>query len=84
MYTYLVKPGVITLERLVQLMSTAPRERFGIPSDDDLCVWDLDAEYKIEPEEFKSMGRATPFAGWTVFGRPVMTIKNGKIVTLNI
>ena len=84
MYTYLVKPGVITLERLVQLMSTAPRERFGIPSDDDWCVWDLDAEYKIEPEEFKSMGRATPFAGWTVFGRPVMTIKNGKIVSLNI
>ncbi len=84
MYTYLVKPGVITLERLVHLMSTAPRERFGIPSDDDWCVWDLNAEYKIEPEEFKSMGRATPFAGWTVFGRPVMTIKNGKIVSLNI
>ena len=84
MYTYLVKPGVITLEKLVHLMSTAPRERFGIPSDDDWCVWDLDAEYKIEPEEFKSMGRATPFAGWTVFGRPVMTIKNGKIVSLNI
>jgi len=84
MYTYLVKTGVITLERLIHLMSTAPRERFGITANDDYCVWDLDAEYKIDPEEFKSMGRATPFAGWTVHGKCVMTIKNGKIVSLNI
>jgi dihydroorotase len=84
MYTYLVKTGVITLEKLIHLMSTAPRERFGITASDDYCVWDLDAEYKIDPEEFKSMGRATPFAEWTVNGKCIMTIKNGKIVSLNI
>ena len=84
LYTYLVKTGVITLEKLIHLMSIAPRERFGITADEDYCVWDLDAEYKIDPEEFRSMGRATPFAGWTVSGKCVMTIKNGKIVSLNI
>ncbi len=84
MYTHFVKTGIITLERLVELMSIAPRERFGIEAGDDLSVWDLDAEYTIDPESFKSRGRATPFAGYRVFGKCVMTIKNGKTVILNI
>ena len=84
LYTYLVLPGKITLHRLIELMSINPRERFGITAEDDYCVWDLDAEYKINPDEFMSKGRATPFTGWTVRGKCIMTIKNGKIVSLNI
>ena len=80
LYTYLVKPGKITLERLVVLMSTNPRKRFGLPQSHDVCVWDLSKEYTIDPESFLSKGRATPFAGWKVFGENQMTIVGGKIV----
>ncbi len=84
LYTYLVKTGVITLEHLIHMMSTAPRERFKVPMKDDFCVWDLNCEYCINPEDFKSMGRATPFDGWKVFGKCIMTVKNGRKVTFNI
>ena len=80
LYTYLVKPGTITLERLVELMSTNPRKRFGIPESQDFTVWDLNKEYTIDPEDFLSKGRATPFAGWKVFGENLMSIVGGKIV----
>ena len=84
LYTYLVLPGVITLERLVGLMSINPRKRFGIPLEEvDFTVWDLKAEYRIDPEEFLSMGRATPFAGYPVKGRCVMTVHKGKTVYLH-
>ena len=86
LYTYLVKKGVITLEQLVSLMSTKPGERFGIETglkeggDANLCVWSLDDEYTVEPEEFLTKGRATPFAGMKVFGRCLMTMVKGEIV----
>ena len=80
LYTYLVKPGLITLERLVELMAVAPRRRFGIPETSDFSVWDLSKEYTIDPEDFVSKGRATPFAGWKVSGENLMTIVGGKIV----
>ena len=80
LYTYLVKPGLITLERLVGLMAVAPRRRFGIPETSDFSVWDLSKEYTIDPEDFVSKGRATPFAGWKVSGENLMTIVGGKIV----
>lgn len=80
LYTYLVKTGRISLERLVELMSVNPRKRFGIPESQDVCVWDLSKEYTIDPEDFLSKGRATPFAGWKVFGENLLTIAGGKIV----
>ena len=81
LYTGLVKTGVITLDRLIGLMSVKPSERFGIPlSDDDYSVWDLDAEYEIDPKEFLSMGKSTPFAGARVFGRCLKTVCGGKTV----
>lgn len=83
LYTYLVKPGLITLERLVELMAVNPRKRFGIPETDDFSVWDLDKEYTIDPETFCTKGRATPFAGWKVFGENQMTIVGGNIVWQN-
>ena len=79
LYTRLVRTGVISLERLVELMSVSPRRRFNIPQS-GVCVWDLSEKYKIDPEEFLSMGRATPFAGEEVFGRCIMTIYGGKAV----
>ncbi|MBR5294461.1 MAG: dihydroorotase [Oscillospiraceae bacterium] len=80
LYTHLVKPGLMTLERLVELMAVNPRKRFSIPMTEDFSVWDLSKEYTIDPEDFVSKGRATPFAGWTVSGENLMTIVGGKIV----
>ena len=80
LYTNLVKTGIMTLEKLIEVMAVNPRKRFGLPETDDFCVWDLDAEYTVDPAEFLSMGRATPFAGETVFGRCVLTVRDGKAV----
>ncbi len=86
MYTKLVENNIISLEKLVELMSIAPANRFGIKSGitagkkADLCVFDLDEEYIINSDEFVSMGKATPFEGEKVKGKCVMTICNGQIV----
>lgn len=80
LYSRLVKTGVISLERLIELMAVNPRKRFGIPIGDDYTVWDLDAEYEIDPAEFISMGRATPFEGMKVSGRCIRTVYGGKTV----
>jgi len=80
LYTYLVKPGILTLENLVQLLCVNPRERFGIPMGCDYSVWDLNAEYAIDPGAFLSMGKSTPFTGWKVNGRCIATVCDGKIV----
>lgn len=80
MYTYLVKKGIITLERLIELMAINPRRRFGLPKTDDICVYDLQSEYKIDPGEFKSKGKSTPFDGMTVSGKNLLTICGGKAV----
>jgi len=81
MYTHFVKTGVITLERLVDLMSLNPRKRFNIEqSENDFTIFDLNCEYKINPENFKTMGRSTPFAGCSVYGKCMLTVKNSKIV----
>ena len=81
LYTHLVKPGVMTLDTLLDRMVYAPRKRFGIPLDEgDYSVWDLSAEYEIDPEAFVSKGHATPFAGWKVFGKCVKTVCGGKTV----
>lgn len=83
LYTYLVCPGIITMERLIELMCLNPRRRFGLPLEEgDFTVWDLNREYQIDPEEFLSKGRATPFAGVPVRGRCVMTVHKGKAVYL--
>ena len=80
MYTKLVKPGILSMERLVELMALNPRRRFQIPLGLDFTVWDLEEQEAVEPEVFLSKGRATPFAGETLFGRPVLTVCDGRIV----
>ena len=80
MYTHFVKTGKMTMEHLMKLLVTNPRERFGIPMGEDFSIWDLNAEYAIDPEEFVSMGKATPLAGWKVFGKCMATVCGGKVV----
>lgn len=80
LYTYLVKPGILSLEKLVQLLCINPRKRFGIGLDCDYSVWDLDEEYTIDPAAFLSMGKATPFTGWKVSGKCMATVCGGKLV----
>lgn len=81
MYTHLVRRGVITLEKLVEVMAINPRRRFGIEIDkNDLTVFDLNCEYEINPEEFKSCGKSSPFTGTKVFGKCVATFCGGKLV----
>lgn len=80
LYTELVTKKIITLDRLVELMSFKPKERFGIDTENDFAVFDISEAYKIDPENFLSMGRATPFAGREVFGRCLLTVHNEKVV----
>ena len=80
LYTELVMKNIITLDRLVELMSFKPKERFGIDTNNDFAVFDISEAYKIDPEYFLSMGRATPFAGREVLGRCLLTVHNGKVV----
>lgn len=80
LYTELVMKNIITLDRLVELMSFKPKERFGIDTNNDFAVFDISEAYKIGPEDFLSMGRATPFAGREVFGRCLLTVHNEKVV----
>jgi len=80
MYTKLVKTGIISLEKLIRLMCEAPRERFGIKTDPGFTVFEVETEYEIDPAEFLSKGKATPFAGEKVVGRCLLTVYGGKAV----
>ena len=80
LYTKLVVPGTITLERLAELMSLSPRKRFGLEDDPGFTVFDVSEEYAVDPCEFLSMGKATPFEGWRVKGRCLLTVCNGNAV----
>ena len=80
LYTYLVKPGIVSMERLLELLVVNPRKRFGLPMGCDYSVWDLNAAYTIDPKDFLSMGKATPFEGWKVNGKCLATVCDGKVV----
>ena len=79
LYTKFVKTGIMTMEKLVELLCVNPRKRFGLPVGNDFTLWDLSEEFTVDPEEFLSKGRATPFAGWKLFGRCVMTVCDGRL-----
>ncbi len=83
LHTYLVKPGILSLEKLVELLTVNPRKRFGIPYDGDFTLWDMDAEDTVNPENFLSIGKSTPFAGWSVCGKCIATVCGGNIVYKN-
>ena len=85
LYTYLVERGVLTLDKLLDLMCFTPSSRFGIPAGltvgqpANLAVWDLDSAYTVDPADFLSMGKASPFTGWQVRGRCLLTVAGGEI-----
>lgn len=79
LYTELVKKDVISMDKLIDLLVYNPRRRFGIPLGNDFCIWDLDEEYIIDPNEFLSKGRATPFEGWRLSGRCKLTAVDGRV-----
>ena len=83
LYTSLVKTGIITMERLIDLLVYNPRKRFDITSDTGFTVFLLDEKYKIDPKDFLSMGKSTPFFGREVYGRCVMTAYNNSVAYLN-
>ncbi len=80
LYTHLVKTGFINMERLMELLVINPRLRFNIPFGNDFTVWNLNKEITVDPSEFLSMGRATPFEGMKLYGECAMTVRNGKTV----
>ena len=83
MYTHFVKTGIITKERLVELMSTNPARIIGLDNSGSYACFDLDTCYKIDPQNFLSMGQAMPFEGWEVCGKCVKTVVNGITVYNN-
>ncbi len=88
MYTNLVKTGVITFEKLIEIMYKNPCRRFGLGREKgiakgevaNLTVFDLENEYTVDPADFATMGRATPFEGDRVYGKCLLTVCDGGIV----
>ena len=81
MYTHFVKTGIITLERLEELLAVAPRKRFGLPiSDAGFSIFKLDESFNVNPNEFISLGRATPFEGMELYGKNMLTYHRGKVI----
>ena len=85
-YTHLVKPGLLSMDRLMALLNGNAAKRFGYGTPlaegqpADLTVFDLDRPFRVDPEQFRSMGRATPFAGMELYGVCLLTMADGKIV----
>ena len=80
LYTYLVQENIITMDKLLELLVTNPRKRFGIPMGCDFSVWDLRQSSYIDPADFQSQGKNTPFTGWKVWGKCLATVCDGKLV----
>ena len=85
-YTYMVKTGLISFERMIEMMALKPREIFGFKGGlnagdrADIALVDFNREWIVEPSEFLSAGKSTPFAGCSLTGKVLTTIANGKIV----
>ena len=75
-----VLPGILTMEKVLDLLVYAPRRRFEIPLGDDWSIWDLSAEYTVDPNTFASKGRATPMEGMSLRGKHLATVFDGKLV----
>lgn len=79
-YTHLVKKDIISLQRAIELLSVNPRKRFNIPLHNDYTVWNLNEKQIINPDDFLSMGKATPFENTEVYGKCLLTVCGGKTV----
>ena len=84
MYTYFVKTGIITLEKLMDLLVYNARERFNIPlNQNDYTLWRLDEEITVNSDDFVSQGKAMPFEGYKLFGKCYLTVCGGKIAYID-
>ncbi len=83
MYTGFVKTGLLSIEKLLDLMCYNPRRRFVLPLGNDFSVWDLDARLTVDPKDFLSRGKATPFEGFEIYGKNLLTVHNGRVVYQN-
>ena len=80
LYTNVVKTGILSMEALLNLLVYNPRERFNIPLGNDFSIWDLNAKYTIDPKDFLSKGKASPFTGRSVYGKCLLTVYGGHVV----
>ncbi len=80
LYTGLVKKGIISLEKLIDLISTNPKKRFGIETYDDFTIFDLSQKYVIDENFMLSKGKSTPFLGTEVYGKCLLTVCDNNIV----
>jgi dihydroorotase len=78
-YTYLVKTGLVPMETVLKALTVNPCSRFGLPLE-GYSIWDLNERYTVDPSEFVSLGKATPFTGMEVQGRNLLTVLGGKVV----
>ena len=80
LYTNVVKTGILSMEALLNLLVYNPRKRFNIPLGNDFSIWDLNAKYTIDPKDFLSKGKASPFTGRSVYGKCLLTVYGGHVV----
>ena len=80
LYTHLVRPGILPVARLLEALTVAPRVRFGLAIGTDFSVWRLDEEFTVDPADFLSMGKASPFSGDLLMGVNYLTVAGGEIV----
>ncbi|WP_102271523.1 dihydroorotase [Cytobacillus massiliigabonensis] len=87
LYTHFVEKGIFTIKQLIDFLTVKPAKSFNLASgkleigaEADIVLLDLSHSEKINPEQFLSKGKNTPFAGWECKGWPVLTMVNGKIV----
>ena len=79
LYTYLVREGIVSLDKIIDLLVFNARKRFGIPLKNDFSVWNLEKKFTVDPKDFLSMGKATPFEGAELYGENLLTVCGGKI-----
>jgi len=79
LYTYLIKSGVVPMETVLKALTINPAKRFNLPLD-GWSIWDLNENTIVDPADFVSMGKASPFTGWEIYGKNLLTVLNGQIV----
>lgn len=80
MYTKLIQTGILSMEKAMDLLAFNARKRFGLPVGDDFSIWDLNVQESVDPAKFLSKGKATPFEGWELTGRCLMTLRGNDPV----
>ena len=86
LYTYLVMSGKVSLQRILEALTSSPRKAFGLPpvleegAAADIAIIDTRTEFTIDSSRFLSLGHSTPFEGKRVHGKVLMTLKDGVAV----